>query len=279
MNKKLNNCYVYKHTCKINNKSYIGWCNRNPKYRWGKNGNNYLVKTITGNYTHKKFANAILKYGWDNFTHEILCSNLTYQEVIRKEQELIEKYDSFYNGYNSTLGGEGSLGRMHNINVKNIISNKKLINGKMIYCYNKNGELICAMKGYRKIAEYLNLPVGGIVDCCIKVKDQHNSHKTAYGYVFSNIELTKIEIKKRYESYNKKFDNIYWYDKNGNLLAIYDSYNEAMIKTNINRTQISNCCHNHLKTCHNTIFSFKELTKEEIINRFKKGFNNENNNL
>lgn len=268
-----NGCYVYKHTCIITGKSYIGWCSRNPKYRWGKNGSNYLVKSGDRLFDHKKFAPAILKYGWNNFTHDILFYNLTEKEALEKEKEMIIKYDSFKNGYNSTLGGDGSTGRNHTEESKNKVSATKLKSSKIIYCYNKFGELVCAMKGYKQIAKYLNLPSGGIADCCIKVKDQHNSHRTAYGYVFANIKLTKNEIKKRYESYKKKFDCIYMYDIiSEKLINKFYSYEEAIKNSNICRSSISGCCNGRTRFVKNYIFSFKELSKNELLLR-KKYFN------
>lgn len=90
---------VYKHTNKINEKCYIGITSQSTQKRW-KNGFGY-----TGN---SMFYNAILKYGWENFKHEVLYSNMDELEAKEKEVELIEKYKSFDRcfGYNRTLGGE-----------------------------------------------------------------------------------------------------------------------------------------------------------------------------
>lgn len=92
------NFCVYKHTCP-NGKVYIGITSRNPLERW-KNGNGYR------NNTH--FFNSILKYGWDNIKHEILCDGLTREDACNAEMRLIEKYESYNptKGYNNTLGGE-----------------------------------------------------------------------------------------------------------------------------------------------------------------------------
>lgn len=93
---------VYKHTNKMNNKCYIGITSKIPEIRW-KNGNGYQNKTY--------FRNAIQKYGWDNFKHEILFENLTEQEAKDKEIELIAFYKSNEFGcYNMTNGGDGILG-------------------------------------------------------------------------------------------------------------------------------------------------------------------------
>ncbi len=57
-------------------------------------------------YRNQVFYNAIKKYGWDNFEHIILEEHLTRKEAKEKEIYYIEKYDSFYNGYNGTFGGD-----------------------------------------------------------------------------------------------------------------------------------------------------------------------------
>ena len=89
---------VYMHIAP-NNKRYIGITCRNPKYRWGNNGNGYKKQTY--------FWNAIQKYGWDNFKHEILYSNLTKEEAENKEVELISMYKSNQHDYGYNLEGGG----------------------------------------------------------------------------------------------------------------------------------------------------------------------------
>ena len=91
---------VYKHTSP-NGKVYIGITSQKPNRRF-RDGKGY--------YNNKHFYNAIKKYGWDNFSHEVLFDNLTEEEAKLMEQFYIALYDSFKNGYNRTLGGEGLLG-------------------------------------------------------------------------------------------------------------------------------------------------------------------------
>ena len=89
---------IYIHKNKINGKVYIGQTSQKPEKRWD-NGRGYE--------TSSKFYNAILKYGWNNFEHIILYTNLTLEEANQKEQELIEQYKSYEDdfGYNITHGG------------------------------------------------------------------------------------------------------------------------------------------------------------------------------
>lgn len=83
---------VYVHTNKITGKKYVGITKLDPKVRW-QNGHGYSHQD--------KFYPDILKYGWDNFEHEIMFDGLTKQEAHVKEAELIKLYDSVKNGYNS----------------------------------------------------------------------------------------------------------------------------------------------------------------------------------
>jgi predicted GIY-YIG superfamily endonuclease len=59
---------VYIHINKSNNKKYIGITSQKPEKRWG-NGKNYKKNTY--------IRRAIDKYGWDNFEHIILKTNLS----------------------------------------------------------------------------------------------------------------------------------------------------------------------------------------------------------
>lgn len=87
---------VYKHTNKINGKVYIGQT-YNLYERWRCQGKNY--------FSSIKFFNAIKKYGWNNFIHEVLYTNLNKEAADKLEKELIVKYNSIKNGYNLKEGG------------------------------------------------------------------------------------------------------------------------------------------------------------------------------
>lgn len=92
--------YVYKITNNINNKSYIGITN-NYKKRWNNEKSNPKNPA-----RQQVITRAISKYGKENFTFEILYSNLTIEEACQKEQELICEYDTLIpNGYNVDKGG------------------------------------------------------------------------------------------------------------------------------------------------------------------------------
>ena len=89
---------IYKITNKINKKVYIGQ-SININARWKEHLNNAQTKD---NVIYK----AMRKYGIENFVFEIveLCSEYLLDE---REKYWIQYYDSYNNGYNMSLGGEG----------------------------------------------------------------------------------------------------------------------------------------------------------------------------
>lgn len=92
---------VYCHTNKITGKKYIGITSQVPERRWA-NGNGYK--------NNKYFFRAIEKYGWHNFQHEILYTNLSKNEAESLEIKLISEYETVEpsKGYNIESGGNGT---------------------------------------------------------------------------------------------------------------------------------------------------------------------------
>lgn len=67
-----------------NSKVYIGQTSNTDK-RW-RDGNGYKY--------NEKMYNDICKYGWDNVTKNVLYKDLTYNQSLEKEKELIIHYKS-----------------------------------------------------------------------------------------------------------------------------------------------------------------------------------------
>lgn len=88
---------IYKITNKVNNKSYIGQTRYTLEFRWRQ-------------HQHKKdgskFHNAIQKYGPENFNVEIL-EECNIDVLDSREVFYIAKYNTFNEGYNLTIGGDG----------------------------------------------------------------------------------------------------------------------------------------------------------------------------
>lgn len=70
------------------------------------------------------FSKAILKYGIENISWEIIDTAETLDQLKEKEKFYIQKFDSFNNGYNCTLGGEGVFGLKMSKKTRNVIAKK-----------------------------------------------------------------------------------------------------------------------------------------------------------
>lgn len=113
---------IYKLTSP-SNKCYIGQTiNLVERKRALYNPNKY--------YSGHRLDNAIKKYGIENFQYEIIIQIVeSSKEKLREkldelEKFYIEKYDSYNNGYNMTLGGSGSNGCFQTEESKRKISEK-----------------------------------------------------------------------------------------------------------------------------------------------------------
>ena len=206
---------LYLHTSP-NGKKYYGITSKNnPSERWGNNGDNYK--------RHPYFYNAIKKYGWDNFKHEIIFDNLTENEAKLLEQLYITLYSTNVkeNGYNMTLGGEGSLGYKHTKEAKDKM--RKAHKGKTLSEEHKKhiGEssktkwqnadfrdkVLSSRKGY-KHAESTKQAIGKSNSKKVKCIDT--------GEIFDSIKDAAIKYNRNYTNLgraiknNKKFAGYYW---------------------------------------------------------------------
>ena len=196
------NFCVYKHTSP-NGKVYIGITCQKPKYRWA-NGKGYKESPL--------FYNAIKKYGWENFEHEVLFDNLSEQDAKQLEIDLISKYKSNNRdfGYNITSGGDGALGRKMSEESKDKI--RKANSGK-----HPNEETRAKMS------------------------------KSQKGRKHSEETRKKISEKHKGMSYNKK--QIYQIDTNTNkIIKTWDSIKEASEFLGISKSNIQSVCYGKTKT-------------------------------
>jgi len=124
---------VYKATNKINNKVYIGIDKNWPTRRYAHKSKS---KLNDGFLLHK----AIRKYGWDNFDWQVIYQTLDYNHLKEVESVLIQEYNSFKNGYNQTIGGEGSPGKLQSEKNKKEQSIRRAKANKKSRWYNNGKE-------------------------------------------------------------------------------------------------------------------------------------------
>lgn len=138
---------IYKITNMINNKCYIG-CSKNIEQRWKQHKRIPKIKT--------SLYNAFRKYGINNFKFEIveLCLE---SELSEKEKYWINYYNSYNNGYNETLGGEGVHG------YKDISIEQYSLSGQYINSYSSIAEAIriTGIKNISNVVNKKNFTAGG----------------------------------------------------------------------------------------------------------------------
>ena len=201
---------VYMHINKINGKKYIGITCQKPSQRWrGGKG-----------YKNGAFANAIRKYGWNNFEHKILYKHLSKKEACRKEIELIRKYETMNNekGYNLCEGGNVTTGYHFTKEAKEKMSKSKkgMYIGKNNPMYGKCGILA-----------------------------------PAYGQHLTEEHKRKISEAKKgnYKPYTDKLGKkVNQYDLDGNFIKQWKSIAEIEREMNIKATHISRVCRKKRKT-------------------------------
>lgn len=238
---------IYKHTNKINGKSYIGQTLQVDLRIRFKNGRGYRQQTI--------FFKAILKYGWENFTHEVLEVVATKELADEREQYYIKFYNTYVGvknawGYNATPGGDGGSG---------------FIWAKEVYQIDLDGTIVAAFESKMEASRQTQQAgTSGIALSC-----RNLARRTSYGYywchaidyeafciAFEQKKLKQLETARlRLELENQKaFEaeerarqklqkhSICQFNSREELIAEYSSIAEAEAKTGIAHSGISLCC-------------------------------------
>lgn len=239
---------VYMHTAP-NGKVYIGITKQEVRTRWA-NGKGYEKNS--------HFTNAINKYGWDSFKHEVLLEGLTLEEACSEESRLIAEYKSYDRnyGYNKDFGGGVSRVREET---------KKKISKKA--------------KNRWKDSEYREKATSGMKGKKRSAESRKNISKAQKKRFESEEERRKagasMRGKKHTEEQKKKISEslLEFYSNEENLEAlrakrrainkkihavkvvciekgkVYDSIRDASEELQIGRANISACCRGRRKTC------------------------------
>jgi group I intron endonuclease len=136
----------------ITKKVYIGLTIREPEIRWQEH-------EYSGRNPKYHFHRSIKKHGWENFKPEILAENIPIEELGDLEMYYIDLYDSYNNGYNSTKGGEGTLGHLRTeeqrmAKSKRQTKNHSIEGGGSVFFVNKWKAIGCQVTGGKHIGSY-----------------------------------------------------------------------------------------------------------------------------
>jgi len=255
-----------------NGKKYIGITCCNPLYRW-QNGQGYKHNAY--------FNKAIIKYGWDNFTHEILESGLSKEEAEEKEICLIKKLNlqSPQFGYNLSSGGAVNRGfkfsaqsrKKLSDSLRGIVRSEEYKENMKRACANhkptreailKSAE-VCkrAVRAYSIMGDKLQdfdciiiaaERLDGVNDASLITKCCKGEIQQAYGYMFRYLECAPERI----EAAQTHRKPVIRYAISGSEVNRFKSAKEAADLMLKDSTCITACCKGKRKTAYGFAWSY-----------------------
>lgn len=259
---------VYVHINKSNGKMYVGQTVRgdDPNKRW-LNGYGYKQCTL--------FWRAIEKYGWDNFEHKIIASNLTLEEANHFEELLIKQLGTMNpkRGYNLRSGGENNyLSDEHKQKISESLKGENNPNYGKQMSNEQKIKLSEAHKGKNTGRDNHFYGKHHTEEAKEKMRQASTGRKHSDETKRKISEANKNpsdEVRKKISEAHKgdknfKARKVVQLDKCGNLIREWNCMATAADECNINRAQICWCC-KHKPHC-KTAGGFRWLYAEEYYN-------------
>lgn len=139
--------FIYKATSTTTGKVYIGQTTQTLQERINQHNSHAY-----GHQYNYHFHNAIRKYGAEDFTYEIIEDGIKSTETLNeRERYWISYYNSYYDGYNSTMGGDGTVRRDDELIVK-------------LFKEGHTTQEICEITGYNRQTVYRSYGVNGLTE-------------------------------------------------------------------------------------------------------------------
>lgn len=242
------------YSAKINNKYYIGFTSKSLDKRI----NSHFSKMQNGSTYY--FHNALRKY--KKVKWEIIFQTNNKATALKKEQFYIEQYNSFHpNGYNMTIGGEGTIGikRSNSYKQKARKRMKAVANDENSAVYKHiQSQKIEIIRNDGKIYDSLSSAardIGAVPSEIHNVLKGRNKTVKNFSFTFLNDENKNIEQKKlrKQREQQKEKERKKIKDNNGN---VYNSITEAAISLGLQISNISKVLHGHRKHTEGFTFTF-----------------------
>lgn len=204
---------VYKTTCLINNKIYIGvHKTEDPDIFDGYLGNGFIVNTNHYlQYPVNPFHYALIKYGVSNFKRDTLYIFDKEEEAYNKESELVtEEFIQSNKTYNVSLGGKGRPRPQ-----------------EIVYQFDFNGNLLKSYISALEASKVVERDISNIYGAI-------NEKRTCNGFLWSYNNLINITD---YNLYNT--NNYYIYNVDGFLVNEFNKMSEVIEFLDTNSANLS----------------------------------------
>ena len=214
--------YIYKITNKINQKVYVG----KTEFSIQKRFKEHCEDAFRDRNEKRPLYAAMRKYGIENFNIELL-EECNQQNSIYREIYWIKHYNSYYSGYNATLGGDGKILYDHQA----ILQRLK----ECPYPVLLAKEFNCSTDLIRAIAKHNNITILN--------KGQENFIKKSKQVYQYTKELELINI------FSSTADAARWCYEQGLCKKLHSGV----------RTHISEVANNKRKTAYNYIWKYEQI--------------------
>lgn len=251
---------IYKHTNRINGKCYIGQTKCEDLTRRWTGGNGYKECPY--------IYNAIKKYGWNNFSHEILVTGLTLDEANCLEREFIALYRSNEPrfGYNIRSGGHhaGELSEEARRKFSIRFSGENSPVAKGIVVFDLNGDKEAEFPTLRSAANYLGCGVPTLSSHCTQRTGTVMNHICRYKCdVGDAVALDKDEVYKPNDHRNR-CKKVVQYSLDGTILRKFNSVKEAVCETGTLKSEIIACAKGRALSANGYMWRYEGSADEQI---------------
>lgn len=270
--------FIYKITNNINGKAYIGLTTQTIPIRWAKHKNN-------ANFIDYPLYRAMRKYGIENFDiKEIEC--VDNKKLSEREVYWIKYYNTYYDGYNATKGGEGwrqldyewvqslwdtgyNITSIHQLttyaksSITNILKayenyslreslDRRTESLKRAVCqFTISGDYIQTFSSEKEAAEAIGASNGSIGVCCNHV----SGHKTVKDYIWlwedeKEKIMDYVALLKTSRRSTKIMQQVEQLSLNGEHIAFYPTAKAAAQALGYKRdSHIGDCCKGRRNSC------------------------------
>lgn len=232
--------FIYLLENNINNNKYVGQTNRTIEKRFKE----HIRDCDKFDYA---IYNALNKHGYENFSitelEKCVCDNKKNLSKLLDEREIywVAYYDTYYNGYNETIGGQN--------NPPNRFPDRPVIE------YTIHGDFISRYDSARSASDATGFSRSDISSCCLRTKVHRVQNRI---FRFEDSPLTDEE--KLF--YINKYPTIVQFDFEGNIINKFEFVAQAKeyLKDNgceyAAGSNISDACAGHIKFAYGYVWRY-----------------------